>query len=137
MYWKKLFGGRLVSNFKQARWNEPTVFELGRRGRRGYILPEVEDSIKEKVGAADALVPPAMRIKSLPKLPEMSESEVVRHFTKLSQMNYSVDLGFYPLGSCTMKYNPKINDELARLSTKSQEPSKFPSNHLQEHTVNF
>lgn len=106
-----------MSNFKQARWNEPTVFELGRKGRRGYILSEVEDSIKEKVGAADALVPPAMRIKSLPKLPEMSESEVVRHFTKLSQMNYSVDLGFYPLGSCTMKYNPKINDELARLST--------------------
>ena len=50
-----------------------------------------------------------------PPLPEVSEVELVRHFTQLSQKNYGVDAGFYPLGSCTMKYNPKMNEKLARL----------------------
>jgi glycine dehydrogenase subunit 2 len=59
------------------------------------------------------MLPKTIRRTVLPSLPELSEVEVVRHFTRLSQMNYGVDLGFYPLGSCTMKYNPKINDLLA------------------------
>ena len=53
--------------------------------------------------------------KELEGFPEMSEVEVVRHFTRLSQWNYGVDSGFYPLGSCTMKYNPKVNEDIARL----------------------
>ena len=48
-------------------------------------------------------------------MPELSEMDVIRHFTRLSQLNYSIDTGFYPLGSCTMKYNPKVNEEAARL----------------------
>jgi glycine dehydrogenase subunit 2 len=105
----------MMASFKQARWNEPVIFELGHSGRIGYIVPEVEDSIKQKVGDLKTLLPKEIRRKKLPQLPEMSEVEAVRHFTRLSQMNYSVDLGLYPLGSCTMKYNPKINDFLARL----------------------
>jgi len=106
--------------FKQARWNEPVVFELGHHGRKGYIVPKVEDSIKREVGDVQALLPEKICRQSLPKLPELSEVEVVRHFTRLSQMNYSVDLGLYPLGSCTMKYNPKINDVLTSLSSLTQ-----------------
>ena len=56
----------------------------------------------------------AWRAQHLP-LPELSEVDVVRHFTRLSQLNYCIDMGIYPLGSCTMKYNPKINEETARL----------------------
>jgi len=105
----------MKSDFRQARWNEPVIFDLGRPGRRGYIVPKVDDSIRSRVGRALALLPQGMRRRSPPRLPELSEVEVARHFTRLSQMNYGVDLGLYPLGSCTMKYNPKINDCLADL----------------------
>lgn len=104
-----------MADFKQARWSEPIAFELAHTGQRGYIVPAVENSIRQQLGDVQALLPEKIRRKSPPELPELSEVEVVRHFTRLSQMNYSVDLGLYPLGSCTMKYNPKINDALASL----------------------
>lgn len=99
--------------FKQARWDEPVIFEFGRAGRRGHVLPAVEEEIKQAVGDLQPLVPENMRRISQLKLPELSEVEVVRHFTRLSEMNYCVDLGLYPLGSCTMKYNPKVNEQIA------------------------
>jgi len=101
--------------FKQANWNERLIFSLGRKGRRGHVSPKVEEKIKRIVGDVNLLIPENMQRKSQPKLPELSEVEVVRHFTRLSQMNYGVDSGLYPLGSCTMKYNPKINELLANL----------------------
>jgi len=101
--------------FKQANWNEPSIFALGRKGRRGHVPPKIEDEIKQTVAGVNALIPRNMRRKSQLKLPEVSEVEVVRHFMRLSQMNYGVDSGLYPLGSCTMKYNPKINELLADL----------------------
>ena len=85
---------------------EPNIFELGRPGRRGCSLP--------KVDVPQAELPAGMLRDDLP-LPEVSEVDVVRHYVRLSQLNYAVDLGFYPLGSCTMKYNPKVNDAAARL----------------------
>ena len=100
-------------NYQQARWAgkeclEPLVFELCRAGRRGATLPpKIPASIK---------IPKSLIRKEL-DLPELSEPEIVRHYTRLSQMNYGVDSGFYPLGSCTMKYNPKISEELAALET--------------------
>ncbi len=106
-----------MKSYKQTQWSEPVIFELGCKGRKGCITPIVENSIKQEVGDIKNLLPDRMRRKSLPKLPELSEVEVVRHFTRLSQMNYGVDLGLYPLGSCTMKYNPKINDMLASFPT--------------------
>ena len=99
--------------FRQARWDEPIIFEMGNPGRRGHIVPQVEEEIKEAVGSVETILPSKLQRKNGLRLPELSEAEVVRHFTRLSQMNYCVDLGLYPLGSCTMKYNPKINELLA------------------------
>ena len=100
--------------FKQARWDEPTIFEIGVPGKRGYTLPKLEEEITEAVKTPEEIIPEKMRRKNTPNLPELSEVEVVRHFTRLSQMNYGVDSGLYPLGSCTMKYNPKVNETLVR-----------------------
>ena len=85
---------------------EPTLYELSSPGRVGVDFPEPD--------VPRAKLPDALLRKELP-LPELSEVDVVRHFVKLSTFNYSVDSGFYPLGSCTMKYNPKINEDTARL----------------------
>lgn len=90
---------------------EKTIFELSRPGRRGIRFPEPDVPLAE--------LPDKFLRKDLP-LTEMSENEVVRHFTNISQLNHAVDTGFYPLGSCTMKYNPKINEETARLPGFSQ-----------------
>jgi glycine dehydrogenase subunit 2 len=90
---------------------EPTVFELGHPGRRGFALPPLdvpEVDLDEAFGRENVRREP-------PALPNLSEPEVVRHFTRLAEMNYHVDRAIYPLGSCTMKYNPKINDEMAAL----------------------
>ena len=86
------------------------IFELSREGRRGFSLPENSHSEY----TLDAL-PEWARRTDTPMLPEVSEFDVVRHFTNLSNKNFGLDTGFYPLGSCTMKYNPKINEEMASL----------------------
>lgn len=99
--------------FRQAHWNERIIFKLGRLGRRGCTIPKVKKEIQRVVGDPKTFLPEKLRRKTLPKLPELSEVEVVRHYIRLSQMNYGVDSGFYPLGSCTMKYNPKIDEALA------------------------
>ena len=84
------------------------IFELSRKGRKGYSLPATD------IPAAEAL--PASLLRSeAPALPEVDELTAVRHYTRMSTNNFGVDSGFYPLGSCTMKYNPKINDAVAAL----------------------
>jgi glycine dehydrogenase subunit 2 len=99
--------------FRQAFWNEPLIFNLGKTGRRGHIIPKAEEEIRRTIGDINTLIPDNMKRKNQPKLPELSEVEITRHFTRLTEMNYGVDSGLYPLGSCTMKYNPKINEQLA------------------------
>jgi len=96
--------------YRQARWDEPLIFELGGKGRCGFSVPHSGDFEDVRVRLEDVLPSGALRRKP-PNLPEVSEVEVVRHFTRLSQMNWGVDLGAYPLGSCTMKYNPKVNED--------------------------
>ncbi|NWF92583.1 MAG: aminomethyl-transferring glycine dehydrogenase subunit GcvPB [Syntrophaceae bacterium] len=91
---------------------EPLIFELGRQGRRGYSLPRWD--VKE--AEPTDLIPSTLLREEWEGFPELSEVDVVRHFTRLSQWNYGVDSGFYPLGSCTMKYSPKVNEEVARWS---------------------
>ncbi len=86
---------------------EPLIFEISGKGKRGFPLPKLDMSVK------DDLLKSIPSRKDIDGFPEVSEVEVVRHFTRLSQTNYCIDLGFYPLGSCTMKYNPKINEKLA------------------------
>jgi glycine dehydrogenase subunit 2 len=86
--------------------SELTIYELSSPGRIGVRFPEPDVSSSQ--------LPEDLLRADLP-LPELSELDVIRHFTNLSKLNYSIDGGFYPLGSCTMKYNPKINEEVARL----------------------
>src|SRR5438552_6579098 len=87
------------------------VFELSVPGRVGYSLPDAD------VPEADPeRLLPAAHLRAVPAgLPEVSEFDAVRHYTRLSRLNYGVDTHFYPLGSCTMKYNPKLNEDMARL----------------------
>ncbi|MGC9329320.1 MAG: aminomethyl-transferring glycine dehydrogenase subunit GcvPB, partial [Candidatus Hinthialibacter sp.] len=90
---------------------EPTLFELDHGGEGRDWLPPFEG---EEKAISDLLPGESLRREPL-NFPDVSEPEVVRHFTRLSRRNFCIDSGFYPLGSCTMKYNPKINDALAAL----------------------
>ncbi len=102
-------------SFRQARWDEPLVFEMGFPGRVGLTLPEVDEDVRRVVGDPSKLIPEGMLRREPPGIPELSQVEVLRHFIHLSQMNYGVNTGrIYPLGSCTMKYNPVVNELLAR-----------------------
>jgi glycine dehydrogenase subunit 2 len=103
-----------MRKFSQAQWDEPIIFELSREQRVGFNVPELEPEIVDAMGEIADLVPNGMLRVKPSGLPEVSELEVLRHFIHLSQMNYGVNSGrFYPLGSCTMKYNPVINEVLA------------------------
>jgi glycine dehydrogenase subunit 2 len=86
------------------------IFEISKPGKRGASLPKLD------VPRQTDLLPAALRRTSPLGLPEVSEPEVMRHFVNLSTKNHHIDKGFYPLGSCTMKYNPKVNEVAARLS---------------------
>ncbi len=90
---------------------EPTLFEKSRPGRQGTMPPETDCPAVQP----EELLPAGMLRKAPPALPELSELDVLRHFTRLSQLNFSVDTHFYPLGSCTMKYNPRVNEKAATL----------------------
>ncbi|MBI4488274.1 MAG: aminomethyl-transferring glycine dehydrogenase subunit GcvPB [Deltaproteobacteria bacterium] len=87
----------------------PLLFESGSPGRSGFFWPE------EKEGGQDSMPPELIR-DDIPGFPELGELEVLRHFTRLSHLNYAIESQFYPLGSCTMKYNPKVNEVVARLA---------------------
>src|SRR5579863_5669850 len=90
--------------------NEGLVFEKSAPGKRAYKMPPLDvPSVDPK-----ALLRETHR-NDAPELPELSEIEIVRHFTRLSTWNYAIDLGMYPLGSCTMKYNPRVNEFVARI----------------------
>src|SRR5213594_1907058 len=91
--------------------NESLLFEEGSPGRRAFDLPRLDVPLKRK---GDLMDPELLR-GEIDGRPELSEVDVIRHFTRLSTWNYHIDLGLYPLGSCTMKYNPKINERVARL----------------------
>ena len=89
----------------------PLIFEMSKEGRKGYQLPELDVPDVD----LDADFEEDYIRKEAPELPEVSELQIVRHYTALSNRNHGIDSGFYPLGSCTMKYNPKINEEIVRL----------------------
>ena len=91
------------------KYYDKLIFDLSKEGRQGYSLPA------NKWEASVSELPAGLLRAEAPALPQVSELDVVRHYTNLSQMNFGVDSGFYPLGSCTMKYNPKINEEIAAM----------------------
>ncbi|MGA8905025.1 MAG: aminomethyl-transferring glycine dehydrogenase subunit GcvPB, partial [Candidatus Bathyarchaeia archaeon] len=96
-------------------WNEPIIMTMGRKGERGIRVPEVEEEVRAAVGDAIAFVPTTMRRKQPPSLPELSQPHVLRHYLRLSQqtlgMDFNIDLGE---GTCTMKYSPKVNEDLVK-----------------------
>ena len=104
---------------------EPLLFDRSRPGRCGFAVP---DDCFEEAGTG---IPREYLRTSLEGLPELTEPEVVRHYTRLSQFNFGVDTGFYPLGSCTMKYNPKINEATSSLPGFTNIHPYFPEEHVQ------
>src|SRR5215469_16206092 len=107
---------RPAANIKKANThvvqNEGLLFEVSRPGKTGYSIPRLD---VPEVAQNDLIDPALIRADDLEYLPELSEVDVIRHFTRLSTWNYGIDTGMYPLGSCTMKYNPRINERVARL----------------------
>src|SRR4026208_2205535 len=100
--------------------NEQLIFERSQAGRIGYRLPALD--VDET--PIDTLIPKELqRDDDLEGVPEVSEVDVVRHFIRMSTWNYSIDIGMYPLGSCTMKYNSRLNERVARIARFA----KFPS----------
>src|SRR5438477_10391682 len=87
------------------------IFELSKPGRRCHLLPECDVPSRP----VSELLPDQALADALPPLPEVGESDLIRHFTNLSTRNMSIDTNFYPLGSCTMKYNPKRHERMAAL----------------------
>lgn len=105
---------RKVRRVHQAKWDEPIIFELSEPGQRGLLPPEIDEAMGSEVGDVLETIPEGMRRKALPGLPELSQPAVLRHYLRLSQetlgVDFNIDVG---QGTCTMKYNPKINDQLA------------------------
>jgi glycine cleavage system P protein (glycine dehydrogenase) subunit 2 len=95
----------------QQRDRARTIFEKSQPGRRAFVAPELD--VPEK--PLDELLPAALRRKEGPRLPEIAEPEIVRHYNRISKRNFDLDTGFYPLGSCTMKHNPKLHERVAAL----------------------
>jgi glycine cleavage system P protein (glycine dehydrogenase) subunit 2 len=105
------------TSYHAVLWNEPLIYQLGRTGRRGLTVPKAESKIRSNVGDVLARIPSQIRRKKPPKLPEISEPEVIRHYIHLSQETYGVDSGInLGVGTCTMKYSPKVNELLVRSS---------------------
>ena len=92
--------------------DQPLIFEYTKQGRVSYSLPELDVPEMD----VNSMLPAGYLREEPAELPEVSELELIRHYTALSKRNHGVDSGFYPLGSCTMKYNPKINEDIARLN---------------------
>src|SRR5262245_65060358 len=93
----------------------PLLIDESVTGRRALRIPT--PPVSQPI---DTLIPSKYLRTRKPRLPEVTEFQVVRHFTRLSQLNFSIDTNFYPLGSCTMKYNPKVNDAMATLPAFKQ-----------------
>ncbi|HVF78429.1 MAG TPA: aminomethyl-transferring glycine dehydrogenase subunit GcvPB [Solirubrobacteraceae bacterium] len=102
------------SQTRQQRERATTIFEKGAPGRRAFRAPDLD------VPRVDALIPEGSRRAEGPRLPEASEPEIVRHYVNLSKRNFDLDSGFYPLGSCTMKHNPRLHERAAALPGHSR-----------------
>ena len=92
---------------------EPLIFERSRAERRAVRFPNASAAARE-AGAGQPELPASVQRRRAPRLPEVSELEMLRHFNRLAHLNQAIDLNFYPLGSCTMKYNSKINGRTVR-----------------------
>jgi len=105
-----------VRNFHQAKWDEPVIFELSNKGERGINVPLAEKEIVAKVGDGISKLPSSMRRRKAPNLPEIAQARVLRHYLRISQETLGADLNIeIGQGTCTVKYSPKVNEQLAKL----------------------
>jgi glycine dehydrogenase subunit 2 len=107
--------------YHAAQWDEPLILEMGSPGERGYVVPQVEPAVAAEAGDVLATIPPALRRTTPPRLPEIAQPTVLRHYLRLSQMT----LGCHvtpdaSLGTCTMKYSPLVNEQLVRMPGMSE-----------------
>jgi glycine dehydrogenase subunit 2 len=101
--------------FHQASWNEPIILEMTSEGERGFVVPEVEGEIAAAVGDGVSAIPAGLRRSQPPGLPELSQPQVLRHYLRLSQETLGEAVNIHlGLGTCTMKYSPRVNEELIR-----------------------
>jgi len=108
-------------NYHQARWDEPLLMELGSAGERGVLLPQTEEIVIKNVKSPADLLPPGLKRNIPPKLPEISQMQLLRHYLRLSQETIGADINIdIGLGTCTMKYSPKVHEEIVR-SPKMQQ----------------
>lgn len=102
-------------DFHEARWDEPIIMELGNPGERGVMVPKADKRVVEATGSVEELLPKGLKRKEPPKLPEMSQMQVLRHYMRLSQETIGTDINIdIGLGTCTMKYSPKIHEQFIR-----------------------
>ena len=110
-------GGSKLRRYHAPVWDEPIIHELGRKGERGISVPRVEDEITVQTGAIDSILPGKVLRDSPPGLPELSQAQVLRHYLRLSQMTLGMELDIdLGVGTCTMKYSPKVNEGLAAMT---------------------
>jgi glycine dehydrogenase subunit 2 len=106
----------IETGYSAVRWKEPVLYELSRTGSRNNMVPDAEAVLAEEAGDVLARIPKKMRRAVPPAMPELSEPEVMRHYLRLSQQTFGFDTGVsIGSGTCTMKYSPKLNDQLARM----------------------
>ncbi len=108
-----------LKNYHSAVWDEPVVMELGAPGRRGILFPDTEQRISDIVGEAQDLLAENIRRQSPIGLPELSEPEVLRHYLHLSQQTLGM-MGVSLFGTCTMKYNPRLNEVMIMIPHLSE-----------------
>jgi glycine dehydrogenase subunit 2 len=113
--------------FTASADDQLTIYERSKAGRRAFVAPELD--VPER--PLDELLAPRFRREEPPRLPEVAEPEIVRHYNRLSKRNFDLDTGFYPLGSCTMKHNPKLHERVAALPGHSKLHPLQDSRHAQ------
>jgi glycine dehydrogenase subunit 2 len=117
------FAGTIRKAREHVSQNEGLIFEKSAPGKRGMELPPLDVPAVDPAAAMGR----EFAREAIDGFPEVSEIEVIRHFTRLSTWNYAIDLGMYPLGSCTMKYNPRVNEFVARLDGLASEHPEQPA----------
>lgn len=107
---------KVRKNFHQAKWDEPIIFELSKKGERGILVPKAGEEIYKAVGDGVSAIPECMKRKAELKLPEISEPRVIRHYMRLSQETLGADVNIeIGQGTCTVKYSPKVNELIAKM----------------------
>jgi len=112
--------GGVLRDYRAPRWDEPFIMEQGSPGERGILVPLAEPGVTAAVGAAADYIPQGMARAAAPELPEMAQYQVMRHYLRYAQMTLGMDLGSdISEGTCTMKYSPRLHEELIRGRTRA------------------